>query len=50
VTDIGFEDMAAGNVSLRTGSVYKGKGADGRDPGVDYAAVVAATQTVINGR
>jgi hypothetical protein len=50
VADIGFEDLAAGNVTLRAGSLYKGKGANGRDPGVDYAAVTAATQTVINGR
>ena len=48
--DIGFEDLAAGNVTLRAGSLYKGKGANGRDPGVDFAAVVAATRHVINGR
>ena len=50
VADIGFEDLAAGNVALRAGSLYKSKGANGRDPGVDYAAVTAATKTVINGR
>lgn len=50
VTDVGFEDAATSNVSLRAESMYKGKGDDGHDPGVDYAAVVAATQTVINGR
>ena len=50
VADIGFEDLATGNVALRTDSLYKGKGANGRDPGADYAAIIAATKTVINGR
>jgi hypothetical protein len=50
ITDIGFEDIATGNVSLRTGSLYKGKGADGRDPGMDYAALTGATRSVLNGR
>ena len=48
--DIGFEDFAAGNVSHSAGSLYKGKGANGRDPGVDFVVVTAATNTVINGR
>jgi hypothetical protein len=48
--DIGFEDLAASNVTLRAVSLYKGKSANGRDPGVDYVAVTDATKTVINGR
>src|SRR5205085_4218841 len=43
VAGLNLTNLAAGNVELLSTSAYKGKATDGRDPGVDYAALVAAT-------
>ena len=50
VSDVGFENLSIDNVGLRTGSLYEGKGADGRNPGVDFGALAGATQGVLTGR
>jgi len=46
VGNIGFLDLSSWNVSLAGSSPFKGKGTEGRDPGVDLAAVLAATSGV----
>ena len=38
----GFVDYAHGNWQLAAGSKYRGKGSDGKDPGVDVAALDAS--------
>ncbi|MFL5578512.1 MAG: hypothetical protein ACJ79S_21365, partial [Gemmatimonadaceae bacterium] len=43
----GFQDPANGNFRLSAGSALKGKGTDGRDPGVDFAELDAKTAGVI---
>ena len=48
--EIGWQNAASGDVRLRADSFYKGKGAGGRDPGVDYAAMAAATARALSGR
>jgi hypothetical protein len=42
---IGFVDVANGNYRLSPGSPYKGKASDGKDPGVDMAALMAALKS-----
>lgn len=42
--DVGFADPANGDWSLAPSSPYKGAATDGRDPGADVAAVMAAVQ------
>ena len=42
---IGFVDPAKGNYQLSPGSPYKGKASDGKDPGVDMAALLAALKS-----
>jgi hypothetical protein len=44
---VGFTDLAGGDFRLSAASPYKGKATDGRDPGVDVAAVLAATSGVV---
>jgi hypothetical protein len=39
---IGFMDYAHGNWQLATGSRYRGKATDGKDPGVDFGALEAS--------
>lgn len=39
---VGFVDFAHGNWRLAPGSPYRGKGTDGKDPGVDTAALEAS--------
>jgi hypothetical protein len=41
--DIGFVDLAGGNYRLAQTSAYRGQGTDGRDPGCDIDALLAAT-------
>jgi len=48
--EISWQNAAAGDVQLRADSLYKAKGAGGRDPGVDYAALTAATAHTLSGR
>jgi hypothetical protein len=40
--DLKFVDYARGDWRLSAGSWYRGKGADGKDPGVDFGALDAA--------
>jgi len=40
--EVGFVDYAHGNWQLADGSRYRGKGSDGKDPGVDIAALDAS--------
>jgi len=42
---IGFVDPAKGNYQLSPASPYKGKASDGKDPGVDMAALLAALKS-----
>lgn len=42
LNEVGFVDLANGNYRLSAGSVYKGKGTDGKDPGVDWDLLNAA--------
>ena len=39
---IGFMDYVHGNWQLATGSKYRGKATDGKDPGVDFRALAAS--------
>ncbi|MDQ6652921.1 MAG: hypothetical protein M3Y84_09265 [Acidobacteriota bacterium] len=39
---VGFVDYVRGNWQLAAGSKYRGKGSDGKDPGVDVAALNAS--------
>lgn len=39
---VGFVDLGAGNYRLSDSSPYKGKGTDGKDPGCDIEALLAA--------
>jgi hypothetical protein len=39
---VGFVDYARGNWQLAAGSKYRGKATDGKDPGVDFAALDAS--------
>jgi hypothetical protein len=41
--ETGFTNWQSGDVRLRPGSAYRGRGTDGRDPGVDYTALIAKT-------
>lgn len=41
-SQVGFTDMANQIYNLASTSPYKGKGSDGKDPGVDWAALQAA--------
>jgi len=43
---MGFVGTATGNYALSSGSPFARRGTDGRDPGVDFAAVAAATSGV----
>jgi hypothetical protein len=40
--EVGFADYAHGNWQLAAGSRYRGKGSDGKDPGLDVAALDAS--------
>jgi hypothetical protein len=42
IADVGFVDFAGGDYRLSGTSIYLGRAADGTDPGVNYAALVAA--------
>lgn len=42
LTEVGFVDAASGNYRLAASSPYRGKGTDGKDPGVDWDALNAA--------
>ncbi|HKE56776.1 MAG TPA: hypothetical protein VKB46_08745 [Pyrinomonadaceae bacterium] len=42
---VGFVDPAKGNYQLSPSSPYKGKASDGKDPGVDMAALLAALKS-----
>jgi hypothetical protein len=44
---VGFVDLAGRNYRLSASSTLRGKGTDGRDPGADIDAVMAATSGVI---
>jgi hypothetical protein len=44
--DVGFVDHAGGDWSLSASSPYKAAGSDGRDPGANLSAVLAATAGV----
>src|SRR5207244_2230219 len=44
---VGFVDFAGGNYQLAASSSYKGKGANGTDPGADIAAL--KTAGILNG-
>jgi hypothetical protein len=46
---IGFEDHAAGDCSLSSGSAYKNAGTDGTDIGADVVSVLARTAGCISG-
>lgn len=46
---VGFENPAQGLFGLGEGSRYRGRGTDGRDPGVDMTALLAATAGVVQG-
>jgi hypothetical protein len=47
ITSVGFADFAGGDFRLAITSPFKGKAADGRDPGADISAVLAATRGVV---
>ena len=44
---VGFSNYSGGDLSLTSSSPYKGKASDGTDPGVDFAALRAATTGVV---
>lgn len=44
---VGFTDPAGGNYNLGPRSQFRGKGRDGRDPGIDFAALQAAQAGVV---
>jgi hypothetical protein len=46
-SSIGFTDLAGGDYSLSLVSPFKGKASDGRDPGADMAALLAATNGAV---
>ncbi len=46
---VGFVDYAGGNYALASGGAYKNGGTDGRDIGVDYAQLSAATANAVSG-
>jgi hypothetical protein len=48
--EIGWQNATGGDLQLSAYSLYKAKGAGGRDPGVDYAALAAATADTLSGR
>lgn len=39
LVEVGFEDLAGRNYKLSSSSPFKGKGTDGKDPGVDWDAL-----------
>jgi hypothetical protein len=41
-SEVGFIDVARGNWQLGPRSPFRGKGSDGKDPGIDYAAFNAS--------
>jgi hypothetical protein len=47
VSGVGFANVAGGDFTLLDGSPFKGKASDGRDPGADVSAVLAATNGVV---
>jgi hypothetical protein len=49
VGGIGFVDVAGGNYRLSTSSAFRGIGTDGKDPGVDWDALVYGTRGSVTG-
>jgi hypothetical protein len=49
VSQIGFQDLAAGDYTLSPASPYKAKASDGTDPGADIAALRHAIAHVREG-
>jgi len=49
LSSVGFVDLAGGNYQLSGSSPYKGAGTDGKDVGVDWNALMAATATAVSG-
>ncbi|MBW2525235.1 MAG: hypothetical protein JRI23_13710 [Deltaproteobacteria bacterium] len=47
MAEVGFVDFAGGRYGLDSSSPYASSGRDGRDLGVDMAAVLAATAAVV---
>lgn len=47
IADVGFVNVAAGDLHLAATSPYHGHGTDGRDPGADIDAVSRATRGVV---
>jgi len=45
--DVGFVNVAAGDLHLAARSPYHGRGTDGRDPGADIDAVLSAIRGVV---
>ena len=43
MADVGFVDLAGGNLALDAGSPYRAAGTDGKDVGADWAGLQAAT-------
>lgn len=50
VEEVGFEDWPGGDYRLADSSPYKGAASDGKDPGVDFNALEAATMGVLEGK
>lgn len=48
LSDIGFVDLAGKNYRLASTSPYKGKGTDGKDPGIDWDALEAAQKGTVS--
>jgi len=46
---VGFVDLVGGNYRLTSASLFKGKGTDGKDPGVDIDALAFATRGSVTG-
>jgi hypothetical protein len=47
VSGVGFANPAGGDFSLLVSSPFKGKASDGRDPGANVSAVLAATNGAV---
>jgi len=47
LASVGFVDVAQGDYRLAAKSPYKGRGSDGKDPGADIGALLAATRDTL---
>jgi hypothetical protein len=47
LSGVGYADAARGNYRLSTGSAYKGRGSDGKDPGADIDELERRTAGVV---